>query len=51
MKYFGYLIAAIATMFITAWLFNHVNAWVGIGFFLAIAALTIKSINNKINNQ
>lgn len=51
MKYYLLSILAIAILFGCFWLFNHVDAWIGIIAFLLFAGGTIKFIINEIKKK
>jgi Ca2+/Na+ antiporter len=55
MKYLNYIIIFLAFIFITVWIFNHVNAWVSILFAVLCIYGRVyyieKQQKNKKNNK
>lgn len=51
MKIFTSIVIALVAFFVIAWVFNHINAWAGIGTALLIIFLTIKYVNKKFQNE
>lgn len=48
MKNTIYLVICLIALYGSLWLFNHINAWLGILSIIAIIAIIIKTISNKL---
>jgi len=55
MKYVFLFLSLLVSIFLSQWMFNHIDAWLGIFFMVAIAVTygyyLIKFIKQKINQK
>ena len=49
--FFVWLLIIFASIFISAWAFNHINPWVGIATFFIISYFIVLYIEKKIKNK
>lgn len=50
-RVFKLALGAVASLFITAFLFNHVNAWVGILFILGVLYMVFRRVDKEIDKN
>jgi len=55
MKYVNYILILLVSIYASAWVFNHVNAWVGILMAVAIGYFVVfklvKLIKENLENE
>lgn len=51
LKYSFIIIAILAYIYGSIWLFNHINAWIGIATFIGGLIFLGNTIFNKINSK
>lgn len=49
MKVLKYILLASLVLFVGTWYFNHVNAWLGIGVYIAAVFYVAYVIEKKLN--
>lgn len=49
-KNLKYVILAIAIMFASSWIFNHISPWIGIGFLVGSLIFLINKLIKNLKN-
>jgi hypothetical protein len=50
-KFFLVLVAVCLYIYVTSWVFNHMNAWVGIGIFVLGIYISSKQVTKHLNEK
>lgn len=51
MKYVNYFLFYAASIFISAWIFNHINSWLGFSCFVGIGYFSAYKVNSFLKGK